>query len=410
MGAEMPIFTVFVARMVSPELHLAAWGSLVFPVSMVVEGPVIMLLAASTALAVDSENYRRLRRYMLWMAGVLSLAHIAIAFTPLFDFVANTVLGVPAEVLEPGRIGLQIMTPWTAAIAWRRLNQGVLIRYGHSKEVAIGTLIRLVFLIGALAWGLLFSGYSGIVVGAIAVALGVTAEALAIHRAVTPIINNDVAAAPQAKIPIRIGPFLKFYLPLAVTPLMTLFIQPAGAAGMSRMPETMASLAAWPAVHGLIFLLRGSGFAFNEVVVALAGLPDGRIMLRQFARRLAGITVGILALIGFSPLGTLWFGTVSGLSPELTSLSATAIMLAVLMPGYQVYQSLYQGLLVHHHQTKGISEAVLLYVVIALAGLYAGSQWSPVPGIYWAIATFVCAGVSQTVWLRTRTARFLHTP
>ena len=74
MGAEMPIFTVFVARMVSPELHLAAWGSLVFPVSMVVEGPVIMLLAASTALAVDSENYRRLRRYMLWMSGILSIA------------------------------------------------------------------------------------------------------------------------------------------------------------------------------------------------------------------------------------------------------------------------------------------------------------------------------------------------
>ena len=68
---------------------------------------------------------------------MLSLLHILLAFTPLFYFLAEGLMNIPDELLEPGRIGLQIMTPWTIMIAWRRLNQGVMIKYGNSKSVAI---------------------------------------------------------------------------------------------------------------------------------------------------------------------------------------------------------------------------------------------------------------------------------
>ena len=51
MGIESPMLAAFVARMTAPEITLATWGSLVYPISLVVEGPIIMLLTASTALA-----------------------------------------------------------------------------------------------------------------------------------------------------------------------------------------------------------------------------------------------------------------------------------------------------------------------------------------------------------------------
>ena len=134
---------------------------------------------------------------------------------------------------------------------------------------------------------------------------------------------------------------------------MTLLIHPVGSAGMSRMPEPLSSLAAWPVVYGLVFLTRGLGFAFNEVVVSLAGKPGGMNQLRRFARILALSTMGIMALIAFTSLGESWFRDVSGLSAELTRLSSVTIMFAILMPGYQVYQSWYGGLLVHYHRTRG---------------------------------------------------------
>jgi hypothetical protein len=407
MGAEMPTFTAFVARMPEPEIQLAAWGSLVFPLSMTVEGPVIMLLAASTALAVDGPSYRKLLRYMTWMSVILTAVHVLLAFTPAFFWVAQGLLGVPEELLKPGQLGLQIMTPWTAAIAWRRLNQGVLIRYGNSRAVAIGTFIRLITLTGALWAGMAFDLGSGVFVGATAVALGVTFEAIFAHFIVQSVIQERLPKESEHS-PITVRSFAVFYFPLALTPLLTLMIHPAGSAAISRMPMALSSLAAWPAVHGLVFLTRGMGFAFNEVVVALAAKEGGEQQLRRFAKMLAVGTMGLLALMGFTPLGRLWFGSVSGLSPELTAISASAIVLAIVMPGYQVYQSLYQGLLVHRRKTRGVSEAVGLYVGLALVGLWAGTQWATGPGIQWALSVFVLAGLSQTIYLRQR-SRTLRT-
>tara|TARA_X000001036_G_C20513403_1_gene739095 strand:- start:746 stop:997 length:252 start_codon:yes stop_codon:yes gene_type:complete len=80
-------------------------------------------------------------------------------------------------------------------------------------------------------------------------------------------------------------------------------------------------------------------------------------------------------------------------------------MFAILMPGYQVYQSWYGGLLVHYHETRGISEAVMIYVSLALLGLYLGTHLANGPGIYWTINVFVISGLCQTFFLRYRYKR-----
>ena len=248
MGIESPMLAAFVARMVSPEITLATWGSLVYPISLVVEGPIIMLLTASTALAKDMPSYKKLFKYMLTMSLVLTLIHILIAFTPIFFFVARDLMNVPESLLEPGKIGLQIMTPWTLMIAWRRLNQGVMIKHGSSNMVAIGTSIRLITLVLVLSYGRWFSNLSGIVAGSSAVALAVTAEAIYAQLAVRKILRETL---PKENVSNQITrkSFTKFYLPLAITPLASLLIHPVGSAGMSRMPEALPSLAAVSYTH-----------------------------------------------------------------------------------------------------------------------------------------------------------------
>ena len=187
--------------------------------------------------------------------------------------------------------------------------------------------------------------------------------------------------------------------------LTTLLVHPFGAAGMSRMPEALSSLAAWPVVYGLVFLTRSLGMAFNEVVVALVGKPNGKKELFRFTQILSLSAVAFLGIIAYTPLGEIWFRNVSGLSPSLTNLASVTIMFAVLMPGYQVYQAWYAGILVHHNQTKGISESVMIYAGLALLGLWIGTQISTFSGIYWAINVFVFSGVCQTFFLRYRYKR-----
>ncbi|MDX1411913.1 MAG: hypothetical protein R3351_07120, partial [Nitrospirales bacterium] len=181
MGLELPAISAVMARLAEPEIHLAAYGGVVFPISLLIEAPVIMLLAASTALSKDWDAYRFLRRFMLQLACSLTLLHILVAFTPLYDLVVIGVLGVPNEIVEPARMGLMLMTPWTAAIAVRRFQQGLLIRFGYTRSVGMGTAIRLSANGMILILGLFLEDVPGIVVGTAAVSLGVMSEALFVN-------------------------------------------------------------------------------------------------------------------------------------------------------------------------------------------------------------------------------------
>ena len=397
MAFELPLITIVVARMPNPEISLAAYGSIVFPLSLVIEAPIIMLLAASTALAKDRQAWGLLARFAFWSGFALSALHALVAFTPLYDEVVQRLIGPPAELLEPGRLGLKIMTPWTLAIAWRRFQQGVLIRAERSNMVGVGTLVRLLGGLTGLGLGVLM-GLPGIAVGTLGVAIGVSAEALFAQFVTQPRVRELPASSPDG--PLTWPAMLKFYYPLALTPLITLVVPVIGARAMSRMPLEVASLAAWTALHGIVFMLRSVGMAFNEVVVRLIGEPNGREVLEPIAWRSAALMSGLLLIAGVTPLGRLWFGGVSGLSEELTALAGVALLLAVLMPGYQMLQSWYQGTLVSAHRTRAIPISVALYMLIASALLYLGTQRWDGAGIHWVVPSLTVAGIAQTLWLR----------
>jgi len=120
MGMELPILSAVVARLIEPEINLAAYGGIVFPIALIIEAPIIMLLAASTALSKDWASYKKLYTYMMLAGGVLTAFHLLLALSPLYYTVAEDLLGAPSEIIEPARIGLIIMVPWTWTIAYRR--------------------------------------------------------------------------------------------------------------------------------------------------------------------------------------------------------------------------------------------------------------------------------------------------
>jgi hypothetical protein len=412
MGIEMPMLAVAMTRMPGGDPHLAALGALVYPLSLLIEAPIIMLLAASTALVRNLDIHEQLRRFAHVTAAVLTGIHVLIAFTPAFDFIALDLIGVPDAIVEPGRIGMQIMTPWTWAIAYRRFQQGVLIRCEQSKLVVYGTAIRLLANVLALAIGISVGTWPGIVVGTIGIICGVTAEAVwagwCFHRFAKPKLREQQLARQQldahhVEAPLAWSKFAAFYIPLAFTPLITIVIQPIGSWAMSKMANPMLSLAAWPAVYGIVFLTRTAGYAFNEVVVALAGKPGGHRSLRQCGYGIAGIATAVLLVLAATPIGEWWFGTVTGMSPELTALASASLLVAILMPGYAVAQNYHQGILVHNQRTRPITEAVVIYLAICCVCLVIGVDYFPdVPGIQVALGSFTIAGLCQTAWLLLR--------
>jgi hypothetical protein len=402
MGLELPVVSAVMARLADPEIHLAAYGGVVFPISLLIEAPVIMLLAASTALSKDWNAYRFLRRFMVQLASALTLLHILVAFTPLYDVVVTGILGVPKEIVEPGRMGLMLMTPWTAAIAVRRFQQGLLIRFGHTRSVGMGTALRLAANVTVLILGLLVEGIPGIVVGTAAVSLGVMIEALFIHIRVQPLLKILRDQSAMASDSLTMRQLLTFYLPLAVTPLLTLLALPIGSAALSRMPRALDSLAVWPVLAGLSFTLRSFGLAYQEVVVALIDRPGAVETLRRFAKILAMATSGLLLLIASTPLANMWFADVAGLSLELTALGVSAIWLAIFMPALSVIESFFQGMLVQGRRTKAITQAVMIYLFTCSTILVAGTYYGQVTGLYVGLIAVVLGHSLQSFWLWIR--------
>jgi hypothetical protein len=399
MGAELPLISSIIARLANPEINLAAYGGVVFPLALIIEAPVIMLLAASTALSKDWASYLKLRRFMMATAAALTLLHVIVAFTPVYYLVVQGILGVPDEIVAPARIGLMIMTPWTWAIAYRRFNQGVLIRFGHSRSIGVGTVIRLSTGAVVLAVGYSIGGLPGIIVGTTAVAVGVVFEAIYVGIVVRPVREKHLKPAPPVATPLTLKAFLNFYIPLALTSLLILLTLPLGSAALSRMPLPLESLAAWPVVSGLIFMVRGMGMAYNEVVVSLLDEKRSTRTLKRFAHGLAGLNTVALVILAATPLSQLWFRHVAALNPELVQLARLALWFGILLPGLNVYQSLYQGALVNSRRTRGVTEAVVIFLASTVIILYGGILWGQVIGLFIGMGAFTVSMLVQTVWL-----------
>ena len=283
MALELPALSAIVARLADPKINLAAYGGIVFPLALIIEAPIIMLLAASTALSKDWKSYQKIRKFMHTTSAVLTGLHILVVSTPLYFFLVEKIIGSPQEIVAPARIGLAIMLPWTWAVGYRRFNQGVLIRFGHSVTVGKGTFVRLAANFLVLASGYIVNIIPGIIVATSAVAAGVISEAVYIGIKVRPVIDSQLKPMPEIKPELSKKVFLNYYIPLALTSLITLLSQPLISSALSRMPHALDSLAVWPVISGLLFMFRSVGVAYNEVVVTLLDKPGSFVNLRKFA-------------------------------------------------------------------------------------------------------------------------------
>jgi hypothetical protein len=408
MALELPAVSAVIARLDDPEINLAAYGGVVFPLALIIEAPIIMLLAASTTLSKDWNSYIKIRHFMMVTSAVLTLIHILIAFTPLYYVVVEGLIGAPPEIVEPARIGLMIMTPWTWSIAYRRFNQGVLIRFGHSRAVSLGTLTRLAGNWIVLAFGYLHGDIPGIVVGASAVTFGVVCEALYVSIVIRPVRANELRAAPLVDPPLTTPAFFSFYIPLALTSLLFLLVNPINSAAMSRMPAALESLAVWPVVAGLVFILRSQGIALNEVVVALLDEPRSYQALRTFSLLLAAGTSAAMLLIAASPLSSLWLERLSALSPELARIAHVGVWIAVPLPALNSLQSWFQGTILYSRRTPAITESVVVYLFTSAVILTVGANLGRMTGLFVGVAAFMLSMLAQTLWLWYRSSSTLQ--
>ena len=400
MAIEHPMVAAVIARLPGPESNLAIFG-VTFSLALIIESPIIMLLMAGTALARGKHSYERLLCFTHILAAVLTALHLIIGLTPLYRFIMGSLIGVPAGILEAGRSTFLLMTPWTVAIAYRRLWQGVLIRFHRTGVVPLTIIARLLAGGIVLAIGLLTCRLGGADLGAIALSIGVTAAAITAYCFVRSTVRTHLSEPSSGDEPLAWGDLLEFYVPLALTSLINLVGRPLLVMGIARAAQPLASLAVWPVIMGVVFIGRSPAFSYQEVVVALIVDKPSFERLRRFAIGLALVLTGSFTLVILTPAARIFYQSISGLSSELVSYAIMPTLILSVVPGLETLISWRRGLLVHFKRTRTMTQAVgLNVVVLAAVILGAGALLPLTPGTIIAATALAVATATQWGYLK----------
>jgi uncharacterized membrane protein len=303
---------------------------------------------------------------------------VLVLVPPVYRLLTDTLLRLPEEVAGLTYGALWILLPWPAAIGYRRFLHGLLIRSGRTRLVALGTLVRLGAMSATAVISYVFFSLPGAWVGAASLSVAVCVEAWVARIMTKNTIREILAHEPPRRTEgqgLGYRGIAHFYYPLALTSMIGLTVQPMLTFFMGRAPSPIESLAVFPVVHGLSFLFRSFGLSYQEVALALLGKEHEHFPeLAKFATWLAIATSLALGVVAFTPLSTVWFETVSGLSPDLAAFALTPVMILAPIPALSVFLSLERAVLMQARRTHPITVATAIEVA-GIAVLFVIFGW-----------------------------------
>ena len=399
MAIEGPFLAAIIARMGESATNLAAYG-VAYAFGLITEAPVIMLLSASTLLARSRCDYLRLRFFSVVLCGIVTLFLLLLLVPAVFIPLTTMLLGLSSDISAHVNQALWLLLPWPAAIGMRRFYQGVLIAHHQPGRVAVGTAVRLLSMstTAYLLWS--FGALPGASLGACSLSAGVVAEALATRWLARRAITTSLAEAGDAVVMTSYAALSRFYLPLAMTPLIGLSVHPVVTFFLGHSYKPLESLAVMPVLYALTFLFRALGLSYPEV--AIATLKDGQqnhAVVRKFAICLGLALGGGLSLIAFTPLNVVWFATLSGLSAELVQLAIPPLQIMSFFPALTVAIGYQRAVLIDAGITLPVTlataiEAVGIFSIMALLVLY-----SALPGVTSAALAYLLGRLLALLYL-----------
>jgi hypothetical protein len=246
---------------------------------------------------------------------------------------------------------------------------------------------------------------AGALIGSLSLCAGVLAEAAASRWMARGIVNRLIAAGDLAKTPLEARDIGRFYVPLALTSLMAIAVNPLVTFFLGRSRSPIESLAVLPVVTGFVFMFRSGAIAYQEVAVALAGRdPRREARIARVAFELAGVSVLALGGVLFTPLGFAWFTTVSGLPPSLAAFAIWPARVLALVPALDYVLGLQRAMLVLARQTRIITAATAVEALAIAAVLTAGVGLLDMVGATAAAAAVLAGRLSGNLFLVARTS------
>jgi hypothetical protein len=403
---EPQFFSSIISRFPDAEVNLAAYGNISWLIPIFIQSPIMLLQAASAALCKDIETFKKLRKFAYGMTIGLTLVHLLVALTPLYFFITRNLFNLPEEVIAAGRPGLILMLPWAGSIAYRRFHQGILVRFGHTKRMSFGTLLRLLSDMGCVVILSRIEGASGLIIATAAQGFSVFLESAFIGVVTAPIVKNELKHSATGEI-IRWKAFTKYYTPLLVNSVLMILFNPMNSAAMARMPAALSSLATWPVVNSFGHLINNLGQACREVTLTFFQKKGSFRVIRNFCLIIGITAASILSFFTFTPLLSWYLRVVVSMPEHLIPYAKTATIFLIPIGITFSLANMYTGIVSYSGRTSSLLTSTVAQMAVVSIGLLLGVFFWPFEGIYAIAAVLLLGALVQLAWLYFKNRDYL---
>lgn len=401
MALESPMITSAISRLPDALNQLAAFG-FSFALALLIEGPVIQMLSAGTAITNSASSYSKILSIQRFIAIVTTSIHVLLSITPVFRFFAINIMSLPVELVKPAHQAFVVLIPWAATIGYRRLWQGVMIKHGRTKYVPIVMYIRIGIAVVVLTLGIVFKPVGGALLGGITLSIGVISGMISAYIFVRPCLKN----LPKTdKSDISKNQMIAFYVPLAITSMINLGVRPLLNIGIVRGTHPVESLALWPVILAYLFLYTSITQSLQEIIIAQYK-KDSIKVLKSFVNTIAIVIVSVYLMVYLiSPLWKIWFINISNVPAALLVYLPINLAMFIIMPLVSAKIAWFRAILVAERETTSLTYAVFINVGTLLVIIYLLPNFVQIPGVYLASIAYILSYLFESLFLFYRSRK-----
>ncbi len=392
------------ARAANYEPNLSAYGAIVVATTFFFGCPVWPLIGSSAALVKSKEDLKVFRRFLFSLCAGIALIHAALVVTPLSKLTIIPLFGTTQALYDLAYPSLILVLFFPVLIGYRRINHGVLLHVGKPKFVGVSSGARII----SLTFLLFVTAFIDTSLAPLTVAALCQLVSLIIETVMSELmaLKHGVPSLTDDKSNLTLNSCWKYCYPVMFSSVLSQITLPVGSAVLFRFPSAEQSLVVWPAINGLLLFVRMPGNSFIEFTASVGGDSSYQKRLPRFAFSVGAVMAGVVAILSFTPLGTIYFSVLGGLSIEKSVFARHCLAFAGLYVFTESLLCFYYGLTYAKKQTKLLLAATLISIVCFLGLFTLGLYQSTFAGAAYLCLMFAVTTIIELVFFKFSFRKF----
>jgi len=392
------------ARMPLPELSIAVF-TVVKSVTNIINAPSIMTRQLFTSVIEDKKSYYLSRNFAFVLMFILFGLIMTLGITSLGDFVFKHFIGLQSQKeVDLATSAMMVTAFLPIVVVLRNAYQGIATGLKKTLLIVPGVILRVIGMVIFLGWVVKTNSINGVIAACLAYVLGIALEGVFILGGLkynSGSIVNAVEKMPSSdfnKAGLDYYKIFKFFLPLAFTIIITMFIQPVIQSGLARSSTAVRSLAAYGVSWTLVTMLAGPLRMLHQISLVYHNSEQNMRKIKIFNFSLGVLTSAIIVLFALSPVGYYVLHNLIAVSHEITILAQKVILAFAIFPLARAFRETYWGMMMKKRTTPVIAKAkglnlfaviLLLLILLGFINLYFNIEPAVLGAIVFSIGEFL---------------------